>query len=632
MLNHLKSFIPNASKTTAELAPTPTNSSSQATNCPNSSQDVDELETQPHGQHQPATTADNVPNALFDENTFVNPFATPSTSDAEPSSSQYVDPSNMHTFYQPYPHEFQWTKDHPLGHVIAELLRPVLTRNQLQIQMVTCALYAIKRGYRQEEGIDFEESFAPVTRMEAIRIFLAYVAHKSFTVFQMDVKTGSSLHTKGMCYDETVKVYPTESLIKRHNWMQKLLYRRFDDDILVRWKSYNLDVRDNDTSVPPKEHVVVELEKPAGSNEDLTNDRPQITSKPVIQPSNEVQPPPVPFPKRLRKEKDEAQQKKFLENLKQLHINLPFIEALAQMPKYAKFLKGLLTNKARLEESYKIIMNERCSAVLLNKLPSKEKDPESFTIPYDIGQLHIDNALADLGASINLIPYMMYKKLGLGEPKATRMSLELADRIDDLDEMINEEAQELMTNEEPDSFLPRGLEESIDQSDLECCESTSKNEKNGSDSENLIRRISSIDEKKPELNNLPQHLEYAYLNGDKSFPIIISSELLEKRENITSASIRETKMSNCLENVRYQGNQSVILGKSQLDTGQANSSDKDHSGRVKTSPSTLIGGDPRKNDTVDMKEAQGNRAYTFEVLTKEAQACHNHGLPRWQSV
>ncbi|GJW11459.1 retrovirus-related pol polyprotein from transposon TNT 1-94 [Tanacetum coccineum] len=89
--------------TTADTAPTPTNSSSQATNCPNSSQDVDELETQQHGQHQPATTADNVPNALFDENTFVNPFATPSTSDAEPSSSQYVDPSNMHTFLSTIP-------------------------------------------------------------------------------------------------------------------------------------------------------------------------------------------------------------------------------------------------------------------------------------------------------------------------------------------------------------------------------------------------------------------------------------------------------------------------------------------------------------------------------------------------
>ncbi|GJX37408.1 reverse transcriptase domain-containing protein [Tanacetum coccineum] len=120
--------------------------------------------------------------------------------------------------------------------------------------------------------------------------------------------------------------------------------------------------------------------------------------------------------------------KKFLEIVKQLHINIPFTESLAQMPKYAKFLKGLLSNKARLEEACTVTMNERCSAVLLNKLPSKEKDTGSFTIPCDIGHLHINNALADLGASISLIPYTMYEKLGLGEPKPTRMSLELADR------------------------------------------------------------------------------------------------------------------------------------------------------------------------------------------------------------
>ncbi|GJX39246.1 DNA-directed DNA polymerase [Tanacetum coccineum] len=153
-----------------------------------------------------------------------------------------------------------------------------------------------------------------------------------------------------------------------------------------------------------------------------------MTSEPIVQPSKEVQTPPVPFPRRLRKEKEEAQQKKFLENLKQFHINLPFIEALAQMLKYAKFMKGLLTNKARLEEACKVIMNEKCYVVLLNKLPSKEKDPGRFTIPCDISQLHIDNALADLGASISLMPYTMYKKLGLGEPKATRMSLEFTDR------------------------------------------------------------------------------------------------------------------------------------------------------------------------------------------------------------
>ncbi|GJW11729.1 DNA-directed DNA polymerase [Tanacetum coccineum] len=61
-------------------------------------------------------------------------------------------------------------------------------------------------------------------------------------------------------------------------------------------------------------------------------------------------------------------------------------------------------------------------------MPSKEKDSGSFTIPYQISNLHIDNASADLGASISLIPYTMYGKLGLGEPKPTRMSLELADR------------------------------------------------------------------------------------------------------------------------------------------------------------------------------------------------------------
>ncbi|GJR55752.1 putative ribonuclease H-like domain-containing protein [Tanacetum coccineum] len=197
---------PTATTTTADTTPTPTNSSSQATNCPNSSQDVDELETQQHGQHQPATIADNVPNAMFDENTFVNPFATPSTSDAEPSSSQYVDPSNMHTFYQPYPHEFQWTKDHPLEQVIGEPSRPVLTRNQLRSDGDMC-MYALtvstvepkecQRGLRptlpglnqckksflsskslswvpQEEGIDFEESSLLLQEWNYGRIFLAY--------------------------------------------------------------------------------------------------------------------------------------------------------------------------------------------------------------------------------------------------------------------------------------------------------------------------------------------------------------------------------------------------------------------------------------------------------------------------
>ncbi|GKD77227.1 hypothetical protein Tco_1339848, partial [Tanacetum coccineum] len=115
----------------------------QETSIPSTSQNVDELETQQqHIQHQPATVADNVLNAMFDDNTFVNPFATPSTSAAESSSSQYVDPSNMHTFYQPYPYEYQWTKDHPLEQVIGEPSRPILTRNQLRTDGDMC-IYAL---------------------------------------------------------------------------------------------------------------------------------------------------------------------------------------------------------------------------------------------------------------------------------------------------------------------------------------------------------------------------------------------------------------------------------------------------------------------------------------------------------
>nr|GEZ57993.1 retrovirus-related Pol polyprotein from transposon TNT 1-94 [Tanacetum cinerariifolium] len=101
--------------TIADTAPTATNSSSHATNILITSQDVDELNS----------------NAMVNGNMFVDPFANSSTSAAESSSSQNVDPSNMHTFYQPYPHEFQWTKDHPLEQVIGEPSRPVLTRNQL---------------------------------------------------------------------------------------------------------------------------------------------------------------------------------------------------------------------------------------------------------------------------------------------------------------------------------------------------------------------------------------------------------------------------------------------------------------------------------------------------------------------
>ncbi|GJR17300.1 hypothetical protein Tco_0965827 [Tanacetum coccineum] len=94
---------------------------------------------------------------------------------------------------------------------------------------------------------------------------------------------------------------------------------------------------------------------------------------------------------------------KELLNLQQLSINISFDEALEQIPKYAKFIKDFLTNKTRLEEASRVMLNERFFVVLLYKIPLKERDPMSFTIHCIIGSLTIDKALADLGQKAHIL-------------------------------------------------------------------------------------------------------------------------------------------------------------------------------------------------------------------------------------
>ncbi|GKF68344.1 hypothetical protein Tco_0198023, partial [Tanacetum coccineum] len=123
-------------------------------------------------------------------------------------------------------------------------------------------------------------------------------------------------------------------------------------------KTTTQGILNDNTDIHDEEPSVLIHDKFDAPKEVLVEDKPQKAKKQVVQPSIEVHTPSIPFPHRLRKEKEEAQQRKFLENLKQLHINLLFIEALAEMPKYAKFLKSLLTDKARLEEACIVKMNE----------------------------------------------------------------------------------------------------------------------------------------------------------------------------------------------------------------------------------------------------------------------------------
>nr|GFD27722.1 retrovirus-related Pol polyprotein from transposon TNT 1-94 [Tanacetum cinerariifolium] len=115
-------------------------------------------------------------NAQITDDEFINIFSTPVKNRGE-TSTRHVDSSNMHTFYQRYPSEHHWTKDHPLEQWLWKNKRDeenTVIRNKSRL---------VAKGYAQKEGVDFEESFAPFARLKAVRLFIAYAAHKSFTVY-----------------------------------------------------------------------------------------------------------------------------------------------------------------------------------------------------------------------------------------------------------------------------------------------------------------------------------------------------------------------------------------------------------------------------------------------------------------
>ncbi|CAN6587016.1 unnamed protein product [Malus baccata var. baccata] len=146
------------------------------------------------------------------------------------------------------------------------------------------------------------------------------------------------------------------------------------------------------------------------------------------QVSERVYNPPLPYPERLMPKAKDQQLKNFIQTLAKVQINLPLLEAINKIPSYAKFLKDVCTKKKKLMETEKIVLTEQCSAVLLHKLPPKKKDPGSFTIPCTIGNSDFKSALIDLGASVNLMPYFVFKRLGEGKLKPTSNIIQLADR------------------------------------------------------------------------------------------------------------------------------------------------------------------------------------------------------------
>nr|GEZ72472.1 reverse transcriptase domain-containing protein [Tanacetum cinerariifolium] len=203
--------------------------------------------------------------------------------------------------------------------------------------------------------------------------------------------------------------------------------------------------------------------------------------------------PSISCPSRLQdlklRDKANDQREKFFQIFKDLNFNISFADALILMPKFGPSIKSLLTNKDKLCELSRTPLNKHCSVVLLKKLPEKLGDPGKFLIPCDFPGKAKYLALADLGASINLMLLSVWNKLSFPDLTPTCMTLELADRSISHPIRVAEDVYELKIYE-------------------------AKSDK------------SSIDEPlEVELKDLPRYLEYAFLEGDDKLPVIIAKEL-----------------------------------------------------------------------------------------------------------
>nr|GEV07114.1 DNA-directed DNA polymerase [Tanacetum cinerariifolium]GEY54611.1 DNA-directed DNA polymerase [Tanacetum cinerariifolium] len=219
-----------------------------------------------------------------------------------------------------------------------------------------------------------------------------------------------------------------------------------------------------------------------------------------------------------------------------------FVDALLLMPKFALTIKSLLANKDKLFELAKVPLNENCSAMLLKKLPEKLGDLGKFLIPCDFLRMEVCHALADLGASINLMPLSIWKKLSLPELTPSRMTLELADRVDVINIACEDFVQDVLDFQyNPKSSRPTLVyDDSISESDS-CKEPIVKSSsptltpfgENPFQLPPMDLKLAEESKEKSfvkeppelELKELPSHLEYAFLEDSNKLPVIIAKNL-----------------------------------------------------------------------------------------------------------
>ncbi|GJT77878.1 reverse transcriptase domain-containing protein [Tanacetum coccineum] len=256
---------------------------------------------------------------------------------------------------------------------------------------------------------------------------------------------------------------------------------------------------------------------------------------------------------RLHKEKMEERYANFIELIKEVRINVPLVDVLAGMPNYGKFLKDLGSNKSKMEQISATFLNEECSAIVQNKLPPKLGDLGSFLIPCTLAGSVEHLALADLDASINLMPYSLYASLSGNTLKPTRMSIRLANHTyqypmgiaknmlvqvgkfvriteEELDALLDDSKPFTTTSEKIiESFLDHEFEEfmAVEIKEIHEQEEAFENSFKVLPLEGNQRIKNSIQDPPTDLvmKPPPEHLEYAFLEKDSLLPLVISSLL-----------------------------------------------------------------------------------------------------------
>ncbi|CAN6560251.1 unnamed protein product [Malus baccata var. baccata] len=275
----------------------------------------------------------------------------------------------------------------------------------------------------------------------------------------------------------------------------------------------------------------------------------------------------VPFPGRFRQSKKEEAEKDILETFRKVQVNIPLLDAIKQVPRYAKFLKELCTTRRRISNKEVVQVSENVSAVLQRKLPPKCKDPGSFTIPCVIGNTKFEQCMLDLGASINVMPYSIYASMNLGELKNDGVIIQLADRSNAYPKDVLEDVLVQVGNlifpadfyvldmeDSPHSTplpillgrpfaVPRSVEEAEIVAALE-----SLPQHHGKPSNPISISVSTnkllpsvIQAPVLELKPVPNHLKYVFLGDNETLPVIVSSSLTAIEEEKLIRVLKEHK-------------------------------------------------------------------------------------------